>query len=62
MVINMASFKNFQSKNQKHSNLNSRTNHDAGFNSPVSAKSDAQVSSFEKHLDKYVDFCSWLIW
>lgn len=57
----MASHKNFQSKNAKHSK--NRTNiYEADFNSSVEAKGVKEVDSFTKNLPKYIDFVSWGRW
>ena len=58
----MASRNNFQSDNAKHTNINNRDTHNPIFNTAVSAMGEKQETSFEKNLDKYIDFASWLNW
>lgn len=57
----MTSYKNFQSRNQKHSTLTGRGN-DADFTPTVGALGDKESISFQTNLKKYMDFASWLIW
>lgn len=54
----MAGYKNFQTKNVRHS-LHTRTSHDAAFNNNIDMAGDKNKNLFDKNIDKYIDFVSW---
>lgn len=55
----MASYSNFQSKNQKHTN--DRTNiYEAEFNSPVNPNDNSNI--IKKHIHKWAELCAYLRW
>lgn len=58
----MPSYSNFQSDNAKYTNIHNRNTHNPEFNPTVSAMGNSELSSFEKNLNKYIDFASWLNW
>jgi len=61
MVIVLANYSNFQSKNAKHDH--DRTNiYEPEFNPTVKGKGVEQLDSFTRNLDKYTDFVSWCRW
>jgi hypothetical protein len=57
----MSSYKNFQSKNAKHTK--NRTDiYNAEFNPTVSSRGVKELDSFTRNLKKYADFVSWCRW
>lgn len=59
----MASYKNFQSDNNKYDYKETRTNiFNAAFNPTVSAIGVKEESDFEKNIHKWCDFISWARW
>ncbi|WP_207714768.1 MULTISPECIES: hypothetical protein [unclassified Paenibacillus] len=57
----MASHKNFQSDNFKHTRMSSRTNNNPDFNSSVKLD-EKKESSFDKNLEKWITFIQWSKW
>lgn len=55
----MSSYSNFQSDNAKYG-LSNRNSYNPDLNPTVNAKGMDQASSFERNLDKYIEFASWL--
>jgi ribonucleoside-diphosphate reductase alpha chain len=56
----MSSYKNFQSKNKKHTQ--NRSFHDAEFNNPVKMVTDKQQSNFLKKIDRWENVISYYRW
>ena len=57
----MASHKNFQNDNFKHTRMSSRTNNNPDFNSSVKLD-EKKESSFDKNLEKWIAFIQWSKW
>ncbi|WP_204366473.1 hypothetical protein [Paenibacillus polymyxa] len=57
----MASHKNFQSDNFKHTRTSSRTNNNPDFNTNVKLD-EKKESSFDKNLEKWITFIQWSKW
>jgi hypothetical protein len=57
----MASYNKFQSDNAKYG-MQNRDNQNADFNPTVDMKGEVQLDSFNRNLDKYIEFASWVNW
>jgi ribonucleoside-diphosphate reductase alpha chain len=57
----MANYSNYQSDNAKYGIAN-RNNYNPALNPTVNPKGMEQATAFEKNLDKYIEFASWLRW
>jgi len=55
----LASYGKFQSDNAKHSVKETRSAHNASFNSSVESAGEEEKTKFQNNIDKYIDLISW---